>query len=128
MEHAHVLVVDDSELTLELVRGGLEKRGYRVTTLDNPIEMSTVIRSEQPEIIVLDVRMPLLSGDKVIEILKKYRFSSDIPVILYSDLDESELDDMARRTRAAGFIKKTGDLALLAAEIERLLGSSGSSS
>lgn len=126
MPKQHILVVDDSELTLEIVRGGLEQLGYQVTTLDNPIEMSAVIRQNKPDVIVLDVKMPLLSGDKVIEILKKYRFSGEIPVILFSDLGEDELERMAQSTEAAGYIKKSGDLAPLADEIERLLGSGAS--
>ena len=121
MNQRHVLVVDDSELTLELVRGGLQQRGFQVTTLDNPIEMSSVIRKNRPDAIILDVKMPLLSGDKVLEILKKYKFSGEIPVILFSDLEADELELMAHRTKAAGFVKKTGDLTSLAAEIERVL-------
>ena len=104
-----VLVVDDSEIVLEVARMNLEDAGFSVVTVDNAFQMSAAIRDCRPDVILLDVKMPALSGDRAASILQRYSFSRDIPVVLHSDMSDAELAAIAEETGAAGFVRKSMD-------------------
>ena len=102
-----VLVVDDNRIILEATRLFLEGAGFKVAVQQSAFEMSAAILENRPDVILLDVHMPALTGDQAAEILKRYPFTRDIPVLLFSDLEENELVDLVRVTGAAGFVKKS---------------------
>ena len=102
-----VLVVDDNRIILEATRLFLEGAGFKVAVQQSAFEMSAAILENRPDVILLDVHMPALTGDQAAEILKRYPFTRDIPVLLFSDLEENELIDLVQITGAAGFIKKS---------------------
>lgn len=58
----HVLVVDDDPNITEAVRDGLEFEGYRVTTARNGVEALREVSDDPPTLILLDMRMPIMSG------------------------------------------------------------------
>jgi len=62
MANEHILVVDDEEDILELVQYNLEKEGFRVSTVGSGEEALLVARRENPNLIVLDLMLPGLSG------------------------------------------------------------------
>lgn len=114
MPEGKVLVVDDNEIVLELVRMHLEDQGFEVETVQSAFQMPQAIRNAQPDVILLDVKMPALRGDKAARILAERSFSKHIPVVLFSDLDEAELAALVAETGAAGFVRKTANAELLA--------------
>lgn len=80
-----VLVVDDSELVLEMIRDALEGEGYEVFTAASGIEANRFVYSRnRPDLILLDVMLPLLNGDRKVRLLKESALSRDIPVLLIS--------------------------------------------
>ncbi|MDP9485289.1 MAG: response regulator transcription factor [Actinomycetota bacterium] len=83
-----VLVVDDDERLLALVRLALSKNGVDVETAVTPAEALEVFEERAPDLVVLDVIMPDLSGW---EVLRRIRESSDVAVMLLSGRD-SEVD------------------------------------
>ncbi len=121
MSEGKVLVVDDNEIELGVVRVVLEAAGFEVSTLDSVLELSIVIKRHRPDVILLDVMMPALTGDRVAAILKQHGFSRDIPVILHSSKDEAELEAIATLAGVQGYVSKTGDFERLVAEIRRVL-------
>ena len=104
-----VLVVDDSEVALESAQIALEDAGFRVIALDNPLLLTSIIRRETPALILMDVNMPTLRGDQVLEIANRHGSIGKVPVLLHSDLPEPDLAERARQCGAAGFIQKTAD-------------------
>ncbi len=122
MSEGKVLVVDDNEIELRVVRVVLEASGFQVSTLDSVFELSILIKRDRPDVILLDVMMPALTGDRVAAILKQHGFSRDIPVILHSSKSEAELEAIAKEARVQGFVSKTGDFDKLVGEIRRVLG------
>ena len=104
---AKVLIVDDDEIILAATRIFLEGAGFEVATEQSALRLSRAIRENPPDLILLDVRMPALNGDQVLVILKRYDFSRDIPVLLFSDLAEEELAELVRTTDADGYVKKS---------------------
>ncbi len=118
-----ILIADDNETELGVIRIVLEAEGFEVAAMDSLFELSIEIKRHRPDVIVLDVMMPGLSGDRAARILKHYEFSRGIPVILHSSKSEDKLAALAKEADAQGFVSKTGDFAKLVSEIRRVLGS-----
>ena len=122
MTEGKILVVDDNEIELRVLRIVLEAAGFEVALLDSVFELSLAIKRDRPDIILLDVMMPALRGDRAAAILKQHGFSRDIPVILHSSMDADELEKIATRAQVQGFVSKTGDFDHLLDEVRRVLG------
>lgn len=108
MSRGKILVVDDSEIALEVAEMALAEAGYDVATVASAFKLTPAIREHRPDVILLDVRMPALSGEKAAQILKQYNFSRHIPILLYSSLEADELERLVGVTGASGFIRKDG--------------------
>jgi two-component system, OmpR family, response regulator MprA len=83
-----VLVVDDDETLLALARLSLAKDGVEVTTTPSPFEGLGLLRRSRPDLVILDVVLPELSGW---ETLRRIREASTVPVMLLSARD-SDVD------------------------------------
>lgn len=103
----HIVVIDDCRVTLAILTDMLESAGFRVSTAEDSIYSNHLIYSSSPpDLILLDVMLPHMAGDKKARILKKRERSKDIPVLLISSKDESELAFMAEKAGADGFLCK----------------------
>jgi DNA-binding response OmpR family regulator len=114
-----ILVIDDSEIVLDAAQAALEEAGFEVATLSTPFELAAVVAREKPDLILLDVMMPLVGGETVHEILKRREALKGIPVLFHSDRPESELQALVERTGALGYIPKVGDTDRFVAEVQR---------
>ena len=112
-----VLLVDDSEIVLEVIRMNLEEEGFEVSTLENAVQLHAVADDIQPDVILLDIRMPGLRGDEAARLLQHLPGTRKIPVILHSEVSEDELAHLCEDLGAAGYIRKTPDGADLAKAI-----------
>lgn len=84
-----VLVVDDSELNRELLRGVLEAKGFIVRTADaGSEELIARIRSEPPDVVLLDVMMPGINGIELCRRLKLDPATAHLPVLLVTSLSD----------------------------------------
>ena len=117
-----IMVVDDSPFVLQWVEQNLSLYDYQVLTCDRPLDAIGCIESDKPELIILDVRMPRRSGDLICKSLKEDSRYRHIPVVLYSELPEKDLRDLAEQSKADGFITKTDDIEALVGVIEGLIG------
>ena len=77
----HILIVDDSEPNLILLRSLLLLEGYRVSTARNGLEALEAALSEPPDLVLLDVMMPEMDGYEVCQRLKAHPSTSDVPII-----------------------------------------------
>ena len=103
-----ILIVDDSPLTLAMASDALEGTGFDVFTATNGIEANSYIfsTSNRPDLIILDIMMPLLDGNKKAKILKEQDFSKDIPIMFISSKSEDELVKLVEEAGADGYICK----------------------
>src|SRR6478735_4749704 len=115
-----ILVVDDSDLCRDLTRMMLEDRGYVVVTLDSGLGLSRALGREKPDLVLLDVTMPAVSGTQIVEVTRQHKLHR-CPIVLFSDRPPNELSVLARNCGAAGFIPKTSDADSLAASVGRFL-------
>jgi len=82
MPQANILIVEDEEDVLELVRYNLEKNGYKTDAALNGRKALEKVRSRQPDLILLDLMLPEVDGLEVCRSVKKDVKTADIPVIM----------------------------------------------
>jgi len=103
----HIVIIDDCRVTLAMLTDMLEFAGFRVTTAEDSIYSNHLIyNSSPPDLILLDVMLPHMSGDKKARKLKERKNSHDIPVLLISSKDETELARLVASSGADGFLHK----------------------
>jgi PleD family two-component response regulator len=115
-----ILVVDDDEKHLLTTKELLELAGYEVVVHNSPFRTSEVVRTVTPDLIILDVNMPALSGDRLCSLLKGHSSAKDMPVLLYSSNDEDSLRRSVTEFGADGYVCK-GDIAGLRHLVSRKL-------
>jgi len=82
-----VLVVDDEKHIATLLKRVLTGNGYEVFTAKNGEEALSLATQKQPDLIILDLMMPGISGIEVCRVLKTHKNTSGIPIIVLSALD-----------------------------------------
>jgi CheY-like chemotaxis protein len=116
-----ILVIDDNAVVLEMTRSTLEMAGFRVLTRDRTVGAIGIILEERPDLVLLDVNMPNLSGDSLADILSRSRSTRDTVVVLHSSLPANALRMKALATGAQGFIQKTSVQAELIRQVRAFL-------
>lgn len=119
--HERVLVVDDDPVVLEIVREWLEGAGYRVDVRDRALGTAQWVEQEKPDYVMLDVKMPALSGGELTQLIRRRQAAAEVAVILHSSMESDALDALARSTGALGAIKKTPNAKAFIAAFERLV-------
>jgi putative two-component system response regulator len=118
---ATILVVDDVEANLELLRRWLESEGYEVRTAASGQSALEDIARHRSDLVLLDVGIPKPDGFTVCQQLKHDPLTSGIGVILMTGLPVLEHAQRAREVRADGYFVKPFDLDTLKAQVERAL-------
>lgn len=79
---AKILVCDDERYIVRLIQVNLEKQGYQVVTAFDGKEGLEKVKSEKPNLVVLDVMMPYMDGFEVLKHLKRDAETESLPVIM----------------------------------------------
>jgi DNA-binding response OmpR family regulator len=90
MAHKKIVIVDDEEAMVQLLTVELESEGYEIRPAFNGTTGLKLIREERPDLVILDVMMPDLSGYDIIKLLKDDPALKNIPIIM---LTAKSLDD-----------------------------------
>lgn len=101
-----LLVVDDVQTNVLLLKALLGKEGYGILVANNGQEALEVIRNENPDLILLDVMMPGMDGFEVAERLKSEEFRCEIPIIFLTALDDTQSIVNGFKLGAGDFISK----------------------
>lgn len=119
LTQAHsVLVVDDDPVFMSIIESQLSDLGYRVFRAENGRDAMMMAKKYQPDGILLDRRLPTISGDEVLKLLKRDPQTRHIPVKMIS-VDEPDLG--LRRDGALSVIQKPIDLPQLKIIMNNLL-------
>ena len=124
MEHKkkkRILVVDDHEDNIELLRARLEARGYEVEGASDGQAALDAVRRVCPDLILLDVMMPKMDGIEVVRRLKANAELPFIPVIMQTALDSTENKVEGLDAGADDYITKPINFAELEARVNSLL-------
>ena len=87
---ARILIVDDHEDNIELLRARLEARGYTIDSAMDGEEALHAVAKSPPDLILLDVLMPRIDGFEVVRRVKANKNLPFIPIILQTALDSTE--------------------------------------
>lgn len=79
-----ILIVEDEEAIVTMLRYNLEKEGYNVESTDDGEEALTMVKEHRPDVIVLDWMLPSMSGIEVCEALRRNSETKGIPIIMLS--------------------------------------------
>ena len=115
-----ILVIDDDEKLLMATRELLEAEGYKVFTHKEGLGSCAAINLVKPDLVLLDINMPGLSGDRLAGMLGSFEFTRKIPVVFYSSNDEDILRRAVTAHKVKGYIAK-GDLADLRRKVRQYL-------
>ena len=118
---ARILIVDDSEVQLYALRKVLEDGGHEVFTAENGPDGIALAVREQPELILMDVVMPEMSGFQATRKLSRMPETSKIPIVFVTTKDQDSDRVWGMRQGAADYITKPVDRKLLLATIKRIL-------
>lgn len=100
-----ILVVDDEPNMLRLLKTILmDKTGYEVATTNNPLEVSKMLQEEHFDLVVSDLKMPLVDGIDLIDIVKK--IDASLPIIIMTAYGTIETAEEAIQKGAYDFITK----------------------
>jgi CheY-like chemotaxis protein len=113
-----LLLIDDSEITLELMQEHLRQRGFDVRLAFSLGEVQSIIRGWSPNVIVADVNMPDMRGDDLCARLKAAAATRDAFVILCSGMPEESLASVADAAGADGFVSKSHGIDHFVSSIE----------
>ena len=104
-----VLIVDDEPDLAEGFRQYLEYDGFDVSMHTSLITLPMVVGSLDPDLILLDLSMPALSGDALLKAGVHRVLRTDAPVVLFSGRGARELSRLAEELGADGFLAKEAD-------------------
>lgn len=116
-----ILVVDDEPNIVQTLQDRLEMNEYQVVTAGNGREGLEKVEQEKPDVILLDVIMPIMDGHEMLEMLRKQPGGRDVSVIMLTA--RSQTQDIAR-ANACGiddYIVKPFDLSELLEKIESVV-------
>ncbi|PTL83561.1 response regulator [Vitiosangium sp. GDMCC 1.1324] len=116
---SYILVVDDDASHRTLICDALEEMGYRTEQAANGREALDILEGDIPQAVLLDLRMPVMSGWGLLDALKKMPRARGLPIIIISGYGfewEAEL------VGAAGYISKPVDLDKVRMTVQRIIG------
>lgn len=118
---ARVLVIDDSPMTVQLITTALAQAGIEANSATDLASLDARLADGKYEVVLVDVNMPEMYGDDVVEFLRVQR-KLNAKLLLYSDISEEELAAKAKNAGADGYITKSSGLEAAVAAIQGALG------
>lgn len=121
---AVIMVVDDDPTSLLTIQKVLEKAGYRVLTASNGREAVSLFMDEKPDLIIMDVMMPVMDGFAATTAIRNYAVDQATPILMLTSQDDIDSIEQAFEAGATDFLIKPINWALLAQRVRYALKSS----
>ena len=119
---ARVLVVDDNQDTCELLARILRRAGHDAACETSPAAALDHVRRDAPDLVVLDVMMPGMTGLEVLRAIRAEPALAALPVVMFTALSDEKTRSEARRLGATGYVVKGTGWVDLHAEIQKHVG------
>ncbi|MBW2261582.1 MAG: response regulator, partial [Deltaproteobacteria bacterium] len=120
----HIMVVDDSKIIRNLIRGGLSKQGFEITTaVDGQDALEQIADMDPPPaVIISDFEMPRMGGFDLGMALRSDERTRHVPLIMMSARDDTRNRKLMKAAGAVGFLGKPFEPDKMVAIVERVLG------
>lgn len=118
---AHIYVVDDDEQLLRMVGLMLERGGHMATLVNNPIEALEAMTDEPPDMTIIDVMMPGMSGHDLCRSLRTHENTKNLPVMILTARAQEEDRQTAMQGGADDYLSKPVTSQELLSRVDRLL-------
>ena len=102
----HVLLVEDEPNIIEAVSFLLSRDGWQVSTHSNGHDAAEVIKTKQPDLLILDVMLPGRSGFDILSVVRSSENVAEIPVLMLTSRGQNKDREMAERLGATRFMTK----------------------
>ena len=116
-----ILIIDDSKMNRELAKMALEDAGYHVIEAEKGNKGIELVKKEKPDLVLLDILMPDISGFEVCEVIKTDPSTSKIPVIFLTALEEMAAKKEGFEIGADDYITKPYIIEELLLRVELIL-------
>jgi CheY-like chemotaxis protein len=103
---AKILIVDDDEDSRESLAVFLRNVGHKVTCVPNGREALSLVLTQLPDVILLDLFMPEMDGTSFLEVIRSYLRIQSLPVVILTGLADSPMIDRARGLKVNSILVK----------------------
>jgi DNA-binding response OmpR family regulator len=117
-----ILIADDEPDMVRMLANRLKANNYEVVAALDGMQALSAARREQPDLIILDVRMPARDGYSVLEALRLSAQTTLIPIVFLSALPASQVQERATELGAEGHFSKPFDSDEIVAKIREIIG------
>lgn len=117
VSNAQILVVDDDKTSLLTTQKILEKSGYRVLTADNGRDAISLFMERHPDLIIMDVIMPIMDGFDATQTIRNYTVDRAVPILMLTSHDDLPSIEHAFEAGATDFLTKPINWILLAQRV-----------
>lgn len=101
-----IAIIEDDQAIAQMYRIKFEAEGYQVETAENGKLGLALAQELKPDIILLDLMMPEMSGDEMLVEMRKTHWGKDIPVIILTNMGEQEAPPIIKELGVKQFILK----------------------
>jgi len=115
-----VVVLDDNEITRDLITLALQAEGHQVRVASCIAELSVLVSERKPHVVLSEARMPEVPGSRLCHYLRVAMALEKIPIVIFSSAHGEELAMLAREAGADLYLSKDQGISDLTAEVARL--------
>ena len=121
MEEKKILIIDDEPDLVKMLSSRLESNGYKTISASTGVEGLQKAKEEHPDLILLDIMLPQLSGVTIALWLKESEETKSIPIIVITVVEKDELSLLFRRIEVSDYISKPFDVEELLCKIKNAI-------
>ena len=115
---ARILIVDDNQAMVEALSIVVSARGHDAMTALSGEEALSLLESEMPDVMLLDLTMPGIDGFETLDRVRTMPEGKDLPVLIITALDEEDLEGRVADAGGNALLRKPVDVNRLADQIE----------
>ncbi len=120
--HVKIMMVDDESLNMDVLSIHLQIEGYEnFTCVTEPTDAIATMEREQPDVVLLDLVMPGMTGFEILEKVRQHETLKSLPVIVLTSSDDAETKLKALQLGASDFLSKPVDASELALRMRNTL-------
>jgi CheY-like chemotaxis protein len=120
-----IIFIDDEPDILKVTTFRLKKMGYNIITAANGKDGLELIRTENTDLVFLDLLMPVMDGYEICKLIKRDESLKDIPVVLFTAVEDKRVANALKETGADGILAKPYETDELLKIVHRFVGEAG---